>query len=295
MAIAINELSEALATVVETTGKSVVRVEGRRRVASGVVWAPNLIVTVSHALHRDDEVTVGVEGVEHKAKVKGRDSSTDIALLEIEGTLPPASFDDGASIRVGNLVMLLARPGETVRATSGIVQAQGKKPWRSPRGGEIDRYLESDAVHQPGFSGGPLVGLDGKVLGLTTTGLLRGTSLTIPTATLRRVIEQLQTHGRVRQSYLGLSLQPLRLPDAVREATGEEIGLMVAGVEKGGPGDHAGIAYGETVLHLGDDTVSSVEDVFAYLRADHVGQVIPVKLYRNGKVETVQLTLGAKP
>lgn len=290
-----SELSEALAKVVESTGKSVVRVHARRRPFSGIAWSAHEVVTAHHGLERDDEVTVSVDGAELKAKVKGRDPATDLALLEVDGSLSPASFDDGSALKVGNLVLLLARPGETVRATSGIVSAQGRKPWRSWRGGEIDRYLETDAPHQPGFSGGPLVGLDGRVLGLTTTGLLRGTSLAVPTPTLKRVIAQLQQHGKVRSSYLGASLQPLQLPDDVKNATGEEVGLVVVAVEKGGPAQLAGLLFGDTVLHLGDDTVKTLEDLYAYLGADHVGQRVPMKLFRNGKVETVQVTLGARP
>jgi S1-C subfamily serine protease len=283
-------------SIVESTGKSIVRVEGRRtRPSSGVVWAPNRVVTVAHAIDRDGDIVVGLEGVEHKAKLKGRDPSTDLALLEVDAQLTPAAFDDGESVKVGHEALLLARPGETVRATGGIISVRGNKPWRSPRGGEIDRYLESDAAHQPGYSGGALVSAAGKVLGITSTGLIRGTSLTIPVPTVRRVVAQLEAHGQVRKSWVGLSLQPVRLPDDVQKQTGEEIGLLIVGVEKGGPGEKAGIGYGDTLLHLGDDTVKTLEDLYAYLRSDHVGQTVPAKVFRNGKVDTVQVTLGARP
>src|SRR5581483_5116417 len=283
-------------TVVSNLSSSVVRVEGRRnRPGSGVVWSPNRIVTVARAVFRDEDVTVGIDGVEHKARIKVVDFGTDLALLEIDAALTPAALDDGDNVKVGQPVVLLARPGETVRATSGIISVKGNKPWRSPRGGEINRYLESDAQHMSGFSGGPLVSAEGKVLGITTTGLVRGTSLTIPVPTVRRVVGQLETHGKVRRSYLGLSMQPVKLPEDVQKATGEDIGLLVVGLEKGGPADQAGVQYGDTILHLGDDTVRSLEDLYGYLRQDHVGQTVPVKLYRQGKVETVQITLGAKP
>src|SRR5262249_32721889 len=108
--------------VVSSVGSSVVRVEGRRnRPGSGVVWAPNRIVTVARAVFRDEDVVVGLEGVEHKARIKGIDPATDLALLEIDAALTPAPLDDGDAVKVGQPVALLARPGETVRATQGIV------------------------------------------------------------------------------------------------------------------------------------------------------------------------------
>ena len=139
-----------------------------------------------------------------------------------------------------------------------------------------------------------MVGLDGRVLGMTSTALARRTSLTIPTVTMKKVIAQLQSHGRVRQSHLGLSLQPVQLPESVRTITDEEIGLLVLGVEAAGPAEKAGVLYGDTVLHLGDDSVKTLHDLYSYLRADHAGQTVPVKLYRNGKVERLQVVLGAK-
>src|SRR5687767_11805412 len=96
-------------SVVENTGKSIVRVEGRRsRPSSGVVWAPNRVVTVAHAIDRDGDLVVGLEGVEHQAKLKGRDPSTDLALLEVDAALTPAPFDDGDALKVGHEALLLA-------------------------------------------------------------------------------------------------------------------------------------------------------------------------------------------
>lgn len=289
------DLSDTFTSIVENTGSSVVRVEGgRSRPVSGVVISPTRIVTVSHGLERD-EIVVGVEGVALKARLKGRDDSTDLALLELEdGTLPPAQLDDGGQLKVGHPVLRLARPGETVRATTGIVSALGKKAFRAMRGGEIDRYLETDAAHQPGFSGGPVVTLGGAVVGITSTALLRHASLAIPTATIRRVVSQLEQHGRVKKSHLGLKLQPVQLPEAVHALTQEEIGLLVIEVEPGGPAEAAGVVYGDTVLHLGDESVRTLHDLYGYLGADRSGQTVPVKLFRNQEIVTLRLTLGAR-
>lgn len=295
MPLSASELSEALSSVVEAVGRSVVRVEGgRHHPTSGLVVSPHRIITVARGLFRD-EVTVGLEGVEHRAKVKGRDLTTDLALLEIEAALPAVELIDSPELKVGQLVLKLARPGQTVRATSGILSAVGKSAWKTMSGGTVDRYLEADAAHHTGFSGGPLVSVEGRVLGLTSTGLLKGASLAVPTSTLKRIISQLELHGRVRRSYLGLQMQPVRLPEDVHQTTGEEVGLIVMQVEKDGPADKAGIRYGDTLLHLGDDSVKTLEDLTSYLRADHVGEQVPATIWRQGRVETMQVTLGARP
>jgi S1-C subfamily serine protease len=292
--MSIASLSQSLSSIVQSVGKSVVRVEGgHRRPASGLVWSPRQIVTTARAVP-GESATVFVDGKTLTAKVKGRDVATDLALLEVDEALTPATFDDGAQLAVGQLVLRLARPGETVRATSGIVSTLGTKSWRTPGGFEVDFFLASDATWAPGFSGGPLVDLEGRVVGVNTAGLLRGEQVTVPTKTIRRVVAQLEQFGRVRRSYLGVQLQPLQLPDAVRALTGEEIGLLVTAVEKDGPADKAGLQYGDTVLHLGDDSVKTLQDLYRFLKADHVGEQVPLTFFRNGQVTKAQVTLGGR-
>lgn len=297
MAVPASSLSEQLASVVESLGPSVVRVEGRRRrPSSGIVYRPGVVVTAAHTLEEGRDFRVSLaDGSEHAATLLGRDDGTDLAVLEVKGATSSATFSDGAGLKVGHLVLMLARPGLTVRATSGIVSALGARPWRARAGSEIDRYLESDAAHQPGFSGGPLVGLDGQVLGLNTSGLVSGTSLTVPTPTVRRVVEQLLSHGKLRRSYLGLRSQPVRLPEALARETGEEVALMVLGVEPQGPADQAGLRFGDAVLRLGGDDVRDLGDVKAFLHADHVGETVPVKVYRAGQLLDLNLTVGERP
>lgn len=288
MSIAVTDLSDTLSSIVERTGQSVVRVEDERgRVVSAVVWSPRQLVTVARPI---DGATLKaeVDGKSITARYKGHDGATNLALLELDEALPAATFTEADDAKVGQLVLRLARPGQTVRATSGIISALGRKTFQTRRGGAIDLYLESDAPRPDGFVGSVLVDLQGRVLGLDTG------NTTIPVKTIRRVVASLEQHGKIRRSYLGLALQPVRLPDDVRTSTGEEIGLLVTSVEKDGPAEKGGIQYGDTVLHLGDDTVRTLQDLYAYLRADHVDQQVPVKLFRNGQVLTQQVTLGGR-
>ena len=185
------------------------------------------------------------DGQTVSATLVGRDPTTDLAVLQAQAAnLTPPTWAEPDDSQVGHMVLALGRPGQTVQATLGIISAQSETSWRAPSGGRLDRYLQTDVVMYPGFSGGPLVNAAGHVVGLNTSALLRGVSLTVPAATLRRVVETLLTHGRIRRGYLGVSTQPVRLPDALAQQLGQETGLLLASVEPGSPADRGGAAAG---------------------------------------------------
>ncbi len=292
-------LSEEIAKIVEQLGPGIVRVDGgRRQSASGLVWAPGVVVTSNHALAYKEGNSVDFgDGELRPAVAVGHDPSTDLAVLRVAGAPAAAAtaFDDGEKLKVGALALKLGRPGKTVRATLGVVSALGTEPWRLPGGTQVARYLESDAGHQPGFSGGALVSAEGKIVGLTTTGLLRGKSLAVPTPTVRKVVEQLLAHGRVRRGYLGVSSQPVRLPDALAQQLGGEIGLLVHAVEDGGPAARAGLVLGDTLVGLGGPAVATLEDLENFLADDHVGEAVHARIVRGGQVVDIQITIGERP
>ena len=238
MASVLESLSNDMAAAVERAGQSVVRVDGRRRMsASGIVWsADGVIVTAHHVVTRDDELTVGLpNGDEAAATMAGRDPSTDLAVLRVSGGgLTAPAWVESDAMRVGQLVLAFGRPGRTVQATLGVVSAVGAS-WRTGAGGQIDRYLQTDVVMYPGFSGGPLVGASGAILGLNTSALLQGVSVSIPTGTLKAVVSALLEHGHVRRGYLGVGSQPVRLPDKLAQELGQETALMLVSVETGQP------------------------------------------------------------
>lgn len=297
MADLLAQLSDSLAGMVETAGPGVVRVEGRRRLpATGIVWAAGgVIVTANHVVKRDDKITIGLaDGERTSAKVAGRDPSTDLAVLKAEaGDLAPAERATG-DLHVGHLVLALGRPGRTVQATLGIVSALGDN-WRTSMGGQIDRYLQTDVVMYPGFSGGPLVGAGGQVIGLNTSALARGVSLTVPLATVERVANTLLAHGRVQRGYLGVSTQPARLPAAIKEEIGQETGLLVVNVEPGSPADEGGLVLGDTIVGLNGSAVRQHDDLLALLTGDVVDQKTPIQIVRGGELRTVNVTVGQRP
>ncbi len=196
-------------------------------------------------------------------------------------------------LRVGHLVLALGRPGSTVQATLGIVSALGES-WRTPAGGRVDPYLQTDLVMYPGFSGGPLVDVSGHVLGLNTSALLRGISVTVPTTTLRQVVETLLAHGRVRRGYLGVGAQPVRLPTALAEQLAQETGLLLVSVEPDGPADRGGLLLGDTIVAFEGQPVRHLDDLLALLSGDRVGASVSLRLVRGGLVQELTVTVGER-
>jgi S1-C subfamily serine protease len=293
----LSNVSDALAGIVESTGQSVVRVEARRRLpASGVVWSPDgVIVTAHHVIQRDDQVGVGLSNGETvTATLVGRDPTTDLAVLRAGATgLHAAKWGTPDDLRVGHLVLALGRPGRTVQATLGIISALGEG-WRTPGGGQADRYLQTDVVMYPGFSGGPLVDASGRVLGLNTSALLRGISLTLPTPTVRRVVETLLSNGRMRRGYLGVGAQGVRLPASLAETLGQETGLLLVSVKPESPADRAGLLLGDTIVGLDNQPVRHMDDLSALLTGDRVGVAVPMRIVRSGQIQELEVVIDER-
>jgi S1-C subfamily serine protease len=304
----LQDLSDALAATVKAAGSSVVRVEARRRLpASGIIWSSDgVIVTAYHVVERDENISVGLpDGQSVPATLVARDPTTDLAVLRAQvpttsgAQVPtpseavPPTWADPDKLSVGHLVLALGRPGRTAQATLGIVSALGES-WRTPAGGRIDRYLQTDVVMYPGFSGGPLVDVAGQVLGLNTSALLRGVSLTVPTPTLSEVVQTLLTHGRVRRGYLGVGAQPVRLPAGLGQQLGQETALLLVSVEPGSPADQGGLLLGDTIVALDGQPIRHMDDLLALLSSDRVGETMPVRIVRGGQVQELQVVVGER-
>ena len=292
----LKSVSEAMAGLAAQAGESVVRVEGRNRLpASGVIYADGIIVTSHHVVERDDNLRVGLpNGAAVDAELAGRDPGTDLAVLRVAATgLAPATWVDAGDLRVGNLILALGRPGQSVQATLGIVSALGGA-WRTGGGGELDRYLQTDVVMYPGFSGGPLATADGRVGGINSSALARGVSVTIPAATVARVVDTILAHGRMPRGYLGVGIQPVRLDAALQEQLAQQTGLMLMSVEAGGPAAQGGLLQGDVVVALDGQAVRQMDDLQALLTGDRVGKAVAVRFVRAGAVQEAAVTVGQK-
>jgi S1-C subfamily serine protease len=295
----LRQISDATASAVDAAARLVVRVEARRRLpSSGIVWSEDgLVVAAHHAVHRDEDISVGLpDGQSAKAELVGRDPRTDIALLRATGTrLSSPHWSTTDQVRVGHLVLALGRPGTNVMATLGIVSALNSE-WRTPAGGHIESYLQTDIVMYPGFSGGPLVDTQGHVLGMNTSGLVRGASMAVPGPTLRSVVETLLKHGRVRRGYLGIAIQPIRLPDSVAsELDGQETGLLLVSVEPGGPAARAGLFLGDTIVSLHGQATGQLEQLTHLLDGDSVAKEVTLSILRAGELRDTVVVVGERP
>ena len=274
----LSALNDQLADLVDAVAPSLVGVRGTRRFASGVIWDDHHVVTTAHAVGRSGATTLTLpDGTSAPATVVGRDRATDLALLHTDATLPaPAPWADGA-LRVGHLVLVAGRPGRSARATLGMVSAVSETTWHTPLGGHVDRFVEVDANLPPGFSGGPLVDATGAVVGLNTRGLVRG-GATLPTATVRRVVEAITERGDLRPGYLGVIIQP-----AERDG---QTGLLVTGLAKDGPAARAGLQPGDLIVEVQGQPTATVESLAAALHGTADSDVTVVALSGGERLET---------
>jgi S1-C subfamily serine protease len=298
MSTVLADVSNALAAMVKEVSKGVVRVEGRRRLpATGIVWsADGLIVTANHVVRLDEGIQVGLfDGRQVDAELVGRDPRTDLALLRVAASdLVPFVEANKQSLAVANLVWALGRPGKTVQATMGVISALGDS-WRTGHGGVIDQYVQTDVVMYPGFSGGPLVDANAGLVGLNTSALARGVSLTVPTVTLARVADALLAHGRIRRGYLGVSTQRAKLPDAVVGELNQKRGLLIVSVENDSPAEKGGLTLGDTIVAVAGDPVSSHEELLSALSGDRIDTAVAISILRGGQVQTVEVMIGERP
>ncbi len=292
------DISKGMAEVVAQASQSIVRVEARRRLpATGIVWsADGVIVTANHVVRAEEGIVIGLpDGSTTGATLLGRDRSTDLAILKADSSdLTPLTETNKQELGVGNLVLALGRPGKTVQATLGVVSALGDG-WRTGHGGHIDRYLQTDVIMYPGFSGGPLVDASGQLVGLNTSALARGVSLTIPTATVARITASLQEHGRIRRGYLGVSTQRARIPEILRDKLNQQKrGLLIVSVEPNSPADEAGLTLGDTIVTMNSEAIQSHDDLLAQLNGEQVGTAVSLQILRGGQIENLEVVVGER-
>lgn len=291
---ALLSLSNDLAAAVERAAPAVVAVHARRLPSTGIHWRPGIVVTAEHTVRTAEDITVTMaDGRSLPAVLAGRDPGTDLAVLRVaDAGSVVATLGDDTVLKVGHMVLAL---GYGPRASWGVISALGPR-WRSWRGGDIDRLVRLDLVLYPGFSGGPLVDAAGRVVGLNTSGLARETRLALPVTMVTRVADELLQKGHVSRGYLGLGMQPVRLPEPLRAQLGLGDGaLIVVMVEPSGPAARAGVLLGDVLVALDGEPVGDLDDVQARLGSDRVGAEISAVVLRGGVRTELRITVGEQP
>ncbi|MBW4690279.1 MAG: S1C family serine protease [Lyngbya sp. HA4199-MV5] len=293
--------SDQLATIAERAGASIVAMNGRRRrSSSGVYWRPGIIVTAEHAIGRDDEITVTLpDDRTETATLIGRDAGTDLAVLRLNEDTPAlqvATVGDSTTLKVGHMVLAIARGSDSgVAASFGVISAIGGT-WRSWHGGRIDQFIRPSVMLYPGFSGSALVDTQGQVVGINTAGP-RHMALTIPASTVNRVVDRVLQGGSAQRGFLGLGMQSVELPRALldRLHLSNRQGVIVVSVEPDGPAEQAGVLLGDILIALGGSPISDVGDVHNLLDPEQVGQPLAAQIIRGGALLEITITVGERP
>jgi serine protease Do len=294
-------LSDEIAGAVDRAGRAVVTVHGRRGLpASGLVWpGGDSVVTAAHVLERPRDIHVTLAGGQQvPAALAGWDPDTDVAVLRLAAAAPvPAELAPGGSVKSGHFVLALGRPGDgSLMVSFGVVSSIGG-PWRTARGGLVEGYVRADLGLLPGFSGGPLIDSLGRVVGLNSSHLAGGEAIAIPGDALERLVGALRMRGIVRRGYLGVSSQVVELQAALRQRPGfrQPAGLMLLGIEPGGPAEQGGLLMGDILLELDGKPVADGETLMMALGPEVVGKPVAVTIVRGGEVKQLTLTPGERP
>ena len=290
MAGMLTQFSNDLADAVAAAAPSVVQVHGRRRPASGLVYADGTVVTTMRAVGREDGLRVRPHGGETlEATLAGWDPASSLAVLKVPGLTAPAFTPSTTPARVGHVALAVARSwSNAVTASAGIVAVIGG-PLRTGRRRAIDQVIRTTAPMHDGFSGGAFLDAGGALIGMTTAASIRGFGVVIPAGIVWKTTAHVLEHGGSARGYLGIVGQPVRLPD---QDTGA---LLVANVAPDGPAAKARILIGDIVLALDGTPVASPEDLLDLLTGSRVGQTATLKLLRGGSPAEVAVKIGSRP
>jgi S1-C subfamily serine protease len=293
------ELSNTLAQTTETIAASAVAVHTEPRgSASGVIWRPGIIVTAEHALRRDEDIHLTLPGNRVvPATLVGRDPSTDLAVLKCaDANSPAAKLGDASSLKPGSITLVVGR----TRA-SGPVAAFGvvslvtaeRRTWT---GASLSPYIRLDVALQPTASGGAVVNADGLVVGIATPRFARFGAIGVPTATVSKIVDTLLEKGRIPRGYLGVGLQPIRLPEAIRQSLqrAEKTAAIILEVEPESSGHKAGLVIGDILVEIAGRPIVRLEDIQSQLYAENIGKPVSLKIVRGGNIQELNLIVGER-
>jgi S1-C subfamily serine protease len=295
--------SDQLANAVAAAAPSVVQVQGRRRPASGLVYADNVVLTTVRALGREDHPRVRRhDGEVLEGELAGWDPTTSLAVLRVAGLNTPALAPANAPARAGHLALAIARSwSNVVTASAGIVSVIGG-PLPTGRRRAIDEVIRTTAPMHDGFSGGAFLNTSGGLLGIATASAIRGLGVVIPASIAWKTAATVLEHGSLKRGYLGLAGQPVELPENQRGTggktagqAGQERALLVVAVTSGSPAASGGVLVGDIIMEFDGHPVESPEDLLDLLVGDRVGRQVTLRTLRGGTAVDLSVLVGERP
>jgi S1-C subfamily serine protease len=289
------DFSNQLADAVAAAAPGVVQVQGRRRPASGLVYADGVVVTTTRALGREENLHVLVhDGTSFEAELAGWDPATGLAVLKAGGLTAPAVRPSAFEARVGHLALAIARSwSNAVTASAGIVSVIGG-PLPTGRRRAIDRVIRTTAPMHDGFAGGALVDVTGGLVGVATAAAIRGLGVVIPTEIAWKTAATLLEHGHLKRGYLGIAGQPAAVPEYQGREIQRSRALLVVGVTGGSPAAEAGVLVGDLLLDFDGHPAESPEELLDLLVGERVGRSVPLRLLRGDRVVEIAVTVGLR-
>lgn len=291
----LEEVGRELRSMADKVGASVVGIGQRWGVGSGVVVGDGRIVTNAHNVRREEVTVTLPDGTNVEGKVIGADVDKDVAVVTIDdGSTAPIEWSPGASeAGIGDPVFALSNPGgRGLRVTFGFVSGT-ERSFRGPRGRRIAGSIEHTAPLLPGSSGGPIVDMAGRFLGLNTNRLGEGFYLAIPAdESLKQRADSLARGEAPKKRRLGVGLAPTDVARGLRRAVGlpERDGLLIRGVEEGGPADAAGLKEGDLLVKAGDKEVTDFDALMDVLEG--AGSELEVTVVRGVDEQTFNVSLN---
>ena len=291
------ELSNALAQATDHAAASVVAVHTEARgSSSGVIWRDGVIVTAEHALRRDEEIQATLpDGRVVPATLAGRDPSTDLAVLKCaEAGNRLIERGDASRVKPGSITLVVGRTRASGPVAALAVVSLVVSERRTWTGSSLAPYVRLDVGLQPTAAGAVVVDAHGKLLGIASSRFARFGAIAIPAATVDRVAETLLKKGRIPHGYLGVALQPVNLPDHLRQLLqhNEKTAAIILEVEADGPAHKAGVVIGDILVSLAGQPISRPENVQPHLQAENIGKSLNARILRGGAVRDVSISVG---
>jgi S1-C subfamily serine protease len=289
----LSSLNERLASAIDRAAPAIVQVQGNRRPAAGLVFAPELVLAPAAALD-DDVVTVrAADGATREGAVLGHAFAAGIAVARVTG-LGIAPIEVAPEPRVGHLVVAVGRTwsGGVMATVTNVAVVGG--PLRTGRASRIDRVIRITQAPHGALTGGALIDGGGRALGVVTGGAIRGTTIVIPSAIAWSIAQQIVAQGGTQQGYLGISSSLVRLPAAQRGDRKQPEGLLVSGVVDGSPAATAGVLVGDVILAFDGTIVDSPEALLTLLRGGRIDRVVALTVARGGELRDIPVTVGRR-